>query len=218
MKPDPELLAFSGAVLLLTLTPGADTFLVIRNAVGSGWCSGISTTLGICAGLFAHAILSAVGLAVLLLRSVWAFEVVRWGGVLYLVYLGIQSLLQGVALPEESEMDALGLGKMGDQPESRSARRSFIEGLLTNLLNPKVVVFYLAFLPQFIRPQDNAMERAMLLASIHVSFSFIWLVTVTLFLQRVRAVLARVWVRRGLQYITGVVLLVFGLRLALEKV
>jgi RhtB (resistance to homoserine/threonine) family protein len=217
MKPDPELLVFSGAVLLLTLTPGADTFLIIRNAAASGWRSGISTTLGICAGLFAHATLSAVGLAVLLVRSAWAFEVVRWGGVFYLVYLGIQSLRQGIVLSAENEVDGLDDGKSGHQPEYWSRWRSFMEGLLTNLLNPKVVVFYLAFLPQFIRPDDNAIARAMLLASIHVLFSFLWLGSVTLFLQRVRSLLAQLWVCRGLQITTGGVLLTFGLRLALVK-
>jgi threonine/homoserine/homoserine lactone efflux protein len=213
---DPELLAFSGAVLLLTLTPGADTLLVMRNAIVRSWHSGIATTLGICLGLLVHAALSAVGLAVLL-RSSWAFEIVRWGGVVYLVYLGIQAFQQSASYNLTSQITAERI-EQGKQPEGLIlVRRSLVEGLLTNLLNPKVVVFYIAFLPQFIRPQDSPLGRALLLASIHIVFSFVWLAVVTFFLQRMRALLARLWVRRSLQYTTGGMLLLFGLRLAFEK-
>ena len=91
---DQQIIAFAGIAALLTITPGQDTMLVIRNLMAHGQRAGLLTTLGICCGLFVHATLSAVGLSLILVRSATAFEVVKILGAAYLIWLGIQSLWQ----------------------------------------------------------------------------------------------------------------------------
>lgn len=91
---DSQIITFTGIAALLTLTPGADTMLVVRNVLSRGKEAGILSTIGICSGLFVHATLSALGLSIILVESATAFEVVKWAGAGYLIYLGIQSLLK----------------------------------------------------------------------------------------------------------------------------
>src|SRR5260221_2187357 len=101
--------------------------------------------------------------------------------------------------------------------QPRQARRSYLDGLLTNLLSPKVAIFYLTFLPQFISPGDLVLAKSLLLASIHLAMGLVWLSAVCLFVGRMRSLFTRADVRRGLEAVTGVILIGFGLRLALEQ-
>jgi RhtB (resistance to homoserine/threonine) family protein len=204
---DARVLAFAGIAAILTLTPGADTMLVVRSAIVRGRRAGLLTVLGICSGLFVHATLSALGLSVVLVQSARAFEVVKLAGALYLVYLGLQALRNAArgALVEERPADTTG------------ARRAFVEGFLTNVLNPKVAIFYLAFLPQFIGPGDPVLAKSILLASIHFVQGLVWLSLVTLFVARMRSVLAQPRVQRVLESVTGLVFIGFGVKLAVSR-
>ncbi|GEJ58618.1 LysE family translocator [Anaeromyxobacter diazotrophicus] len=204
---DARVLAFAGIAALLTLTPGADTMLVVRSALVRGRRAGLLTVLGVGSGLFVHATLSAVGLSALLVRSARAFELVKLAGALYLVFLGVQAL-RAAARPGPAR---------APEPAAAGERRAFLEGLLTNVLNPKVAVFYLAFLPQFIGPGDPVLRRSILLASIHFAEGLVWLSLVTLFVARLRPVLARPGVQRGLEGVTGAVFIAFGVRLATSR-
>ena len=211
---DSSMLTFTGIALLLTITPGADTMLVMRSVVARGQRAGLLTTIGICCGLFVHASLSAVGLSVILVRSAAAFELVKLVGAAYLIFLGIQSLWRVMHHQSRGADDApLERG----HGTARTKRRPFLEGLLTNVLNPKVAVFYLAFLPQFIRPGDPVLLKSVFLASIHFLLGLLWLSLVTLVLGRLRAVLTRPHIQQRLEAITGVILIAFGVRLALER-
>jgi RhtB (resistance to homoserine/threonine) family protein len=208
------MLTFTGIALLLTITPGADTMLVMRSVVARGQRAGLLTTIGICCGLFVHASLSAVGLSVILVRSAAAFEFVKLVGAAYLIFLGVQSLWRVMHHQSRVADDApLERG----HGTARTKRRPFLEGLLTNVLNPKVAVFYLAFLPQFIRPGDPVLLKSVFLASIHFLLGLLWLSLVTLVLGRLRAVLTRPHIQQRLEAITGVILIAFGVRLALER-
>jgi threonine/homoserine/homoserine lactone efflux protein len=118
----------------------------------------VVTTLGICLGLFVHATLSALGVSVILLHSATAFHLVKFAGACYLVWLGVQSLrgaVQGVSHAVDTEH--------GGITTMVSLQRCFLEGFLSNVLNPKVAVFYLAFLPQFIGPTDAVLQKSLLL-------------------------------------------------------
>lgn len=201
------LLPFSAAAALLTLSPGPDTMLVLRNVLRGGGADGVRTTLGICSGLLVHATLSAVGLAVILVRSAAAFEVVKLLGAGYLVWLGLQSL-HAVA-----RLDAAAAQRGWSAPAGE--RRPFREGLLTNLLNPKVAVFYLAFLPQFVRAGDPVLGKSLLLASIHNAMGLAWLSLLSVGVGRVRHIVTSGRVRRALDGVCGTVLVVLGVRLAL---
>lgn len=204
---DARVVAFAGIAALLTLTPGADTMLVIRSALVRGRRAGLLTVLGIGTGLFVHATLSAVGLSVILVRSARAFEAVKLAGALYLVWLGVQALRSAArGAPAAAE----GAAEVG-------ARRAFAEGLLTNVLNPKVAVFYLAFLPQFIGPGDPVLAKSILLAGIHFVEGLVWLSLVTVFVARLRPVLQRPRVQRSLEAASGLAFVGFGVKLALSR-
>jgi threonine/homoserine/homoserine lactone efflux protein len=223
MSIDPMIIAFTGVALLLTLTPGADTLLVVRSVISRGQRAGFMAMLGISTGLFGHATLSALGLSVILVRSAAAFEIVKLAGAGYLVYLGGRSIWS--ALRRKPGHSGLGPDMESNQPPyglqpslaTAGARKSYFEGLTTNLLNPKVAIFYLAFLPQFIHPGEAVLAKSLLLAGIHFILGIIWLSLVTLFLGKMRRWITHPRTQRVLESVTGVILIGFGLRLAVER-
>ncbi len=211
---DTQILTFAGLAALLTVSPGADTLLVIRSVISRGPSAGLLTTAGICSGLFVHASLSAAGLSLILLKSALAFEILKTAGAGYLLYLGFQSIRQAI---KNGQLET-GLGTTNTtQTVRKSARRAFLEGLLNNVLNPKPAVFYLALLPQFIGPADPVFAKSILLAGIHFAMSIIWLSVIALFLGSMRSFLANPRVQRWLEASSGVVLIGLGITLAMEK-
>ena len=210
---DSQLWAFVGVATLLAVTPGADTLLVVRNVLGRGRAAGLATTAGIAAGCFVHAGLSAVGVSLILVRSAEAFHALKWGGAAYLVILGVQSIRRwwraDAGLPPRP---GAATGRTG-APELRS----LLEGLLTNVLNPKVGLFYLAFLPQFIRPGDPVLGRSLFLGGLHVGIGVVWLSLLSCSLVRIRPLVeSHLW-RARLEGASGALLIALGLRLAAER-
>ena len=156
--------------------------------------------------------LSGAGLSLILVQSAVAFEAVKLIGAGYLVYLGVKSVW-GMFHTHESP-DRLTSPAI---PADRGAWSVYAQGLWTNVLNPKVAVFYLAFLPQFMNPGDAVLAKSVLLACIHATMGVLWLSTVTLAVATLRAWLARPRVRAALEAVSGFVLIGFGVRLALER-
>ena len=209
---DSQVISFTLAAAVLTLVPGQDTMLVVRNVLRGGRGDGVITTFGICTGLFIHATLSALGVSIVLMRSATAFQVVKAAGACYLAWLGIRSLVEAVRgghYPVKPEHEL--------STDVASPQRCFAEGFLSNVLNPKTAVFYLAFLPQFIRPTDPVLQKSLLLASIHYVEGIVWLVVVSVAVDRMRKLLMAPMVRRWLDGICGAVFVGFGLRLALQR-
>jgi RhtB (resistance to homoserine/threonine) family protein len=209
---DSQVMAFTVVAAVLTVSPGADTMLVVRNVLRGGRRDGIVTTFGICSGLFVHATLSALGVSMLLTHSATAFYLVKIAGACYLVWLGVQSLSSAVRGSEHP-------GTPADHatPGGITRRRCFLEGFLTNVLNPKVAVFYLALLPQFIGSTDPVFAKSLLLAAIHYVEGILWLVALSVLLDRARRFILKSVVRRWLDGICGAVLVALGARLALER-
>ena len=207
------MLLFLGLAAILTITPGADTALVTKNVLSRGRVGAFFTTLGICAGCLTHATLSALGLSAILRTSETLFNIVKFAGALYLIYIGGMNLwLAWRGGPRPAAPETAKRGRAGS-----ARQRSFLEGYITNLLNPKVSIFYLTFLPQFISPGQAVFRTSMILASIHVLMGLIWLTLYAALLDRMSAVLLRSAVRRKLEAITGAMLIAFGLRLAIQK-
>lgn len=209
---DPQLGAFLIVAALLAVTPGADTLLVVRNVLGRGPGAGLATTAGIAVGCLVHVALSVVGVSLLLVRSAGAFQVLKWGGAAYLIVLGSQS----VRTWWRADAGTPSVAAPAGAPRARWLR-SFLEGLLTNVLNPKVGLFYLALLPQFIRPGDPVLARSLLLGTLHIGIGVVWLSLLSSSLVRVRPLVeSRLW-RARLEGASGAVLIALGVRLAAER-
>lgn len=201
--------AYLVAITLLTVTPGVDTLLVMRNTGRGGLKDGCVTSVGICSGLFIHASLSALGISILLVETAWAFSALKWAGACYLVWLGIGSLRQAI--------------KRGDEPsavEPPVARRpvsrwlSFREGLLSNVLNPKTALFYMALLPQFVDPSGNAFQQSLILAGVHFLLAMFWQCGLAWVVVRFRGLGANVRLKRALNALTGGFFVAMGAKLA----
>jgi RhtB (resistance to homoserine/threonine) family protein len=197
------------AISLLTITPGVDTVLIIRNTTRGGWRDGMLSSLGICSGLFVHALVSAVGISVILLQSAWAFRALKLAGAAYLVWLGFVSLRSALRGRSSNRIDADRTRLGGFDP-----RRSLREGLLSNVLNPKAIVFYMAFLPQFIDPARSAVGQSLFLASLHFLIAMVWQCLLASAVDLARRWVQNRRVRRTLDGVTGAVLVFFGVKLA----
>ncbi|SDK87246.1 resistance to homoserine/threonine (RhtB) family protein [Maridesulfovibrio ferrireducens] len=202
-------LAFIPIAALLTVTPGSDTMLVVNNTLTRSTSDGLCTVAGINAGLIVHAMASAFGLSMILMNSATAFEFVKLAGALYIIYLGVQSLRRSRSSEEEQSTIV--------HSQKRSISASIREGFLTNVLNPKVAVFYLALLPQFISPADNLIEKSFQLMIIHLCMGILWFSFITLALGKMRPFISGNKFKKRLEAISGVVFIALGLKMALSK-
>lgn len=199
-----ELAGFLAVAAVVICTPGQDTALAIRNALLGGRRSGIATALGVSAGQAVWTCAAAVGIVALLRASQPAFNALRLAGAAYLVFLRVQAL--AASLRRRAATAAARRG------EDSSARTAFRQGLLSNLANPKMAVFFTSLLPQF-------GERFSTLLALGLGFSlltFLWLSAYGIAVARARRLLERERVRRALDAVSGAVLVALGLRLATE--
>ncbi len=221
LVPVPQLLAFLVVAGLLTITPGADMALVMRHALGSGRRRAFFASLGIGLGCLIWGTASALGVAVVLARSALAFTVLKYAGGAYLLYLGARALAAAIR-PEATTKRSKYTTKEYSSRSSilrgyRPEWVAFGQGLFTNLLNPKVAVFYLTFLPQFVAPDRPVLPQSVFLATAHVLMGLVWLTVYARFLDRMAAVLLTDRVKRRIEAVTGAVLMALGIRLALAK-
>lgn len=200
--------------LLLNIAPGPDSVLVMTRSASQGWRAGSAATLGIGAGICVHVLAAALGLSALLAASSWGFTLVKWVGAAYLVYMGLQMLL--ARQRGEAVADLSGSAPAAAAP---SYRQIFAQGFLTNVLNPKVALFFLAFVPQFIAPDAPHKALAFIvLGSIFNLNGMLWCQALALFTAlasrrlRLGGALAQ-WLNRAI----GALFVSFGLKLALAE-
>ena len=210
LPPTPQLLAFLIVAGLLTITPGADMALVMRHALAGGTRPAFFASLGICLGTLIWGALSALGVAVLFARSAFAFAVLKYVGGAYLVCLGGRALREAIRGQSTAETAVT-------KTTARAGAHAFAQGLATNLTNPKVAVFYVTFLPQFVAPDRNVLTQSVFLAFTHVLMGLIWLPLYARFIDRMAAVLLTDRVKRRIEAVTGAVLMALGIRLALAR-
>ena len=200
------------AITLLTVTPGVDTMLVIRNTARGGWRDGATSSVGICSGLFLHATISAVGISMILLQAAWAYSALKLAGAGYLVWLGWSNWRR--VIRKETFVIANGDQRHGSVFQ---ARRSLREGFLSNVLNPKTAVFYMAFLPQFINPAHSALLQSLALAGLHFVIAMIWQCLLALMVRQAKCWLQRPPVSQVFDGVTGTVMVGLGVRVAIES-
>jgi len=204
-----SLVAYSLAAGLLTVTPGLDTALVLRTAAVEGAKNAALAGLGVVTGCLVWGSAVALGLGALLAASQLAFTVLKWAGALYLLWLGAQM----IARPRSRfEVDGRA-GQIGQAQGGSWLRR----GLLTNLLNPKVGVFYVSFLPQFLPTHVAAAPYILLLAALHAAMGLAWFAALILATRPIARLLKRPRTVRMLDRATGLVFVGFGVKLAMSR-
>lgn len=206
---DTQLLAFVGISALLAVTPGPDMAVVTKNALAHGRRGVVLTTTGIALALSIWVTATAVGLSAVLRASGELLFVLKIAGAAYLAYLGVRTLLESRRRP----MDLL-----ADTPPPAPAHAIFRQGFLSAISNPKLGVFFVTFLPQFVIPGEALLPRLLELGLIFAVIGWTWLNVYGLFISRMRDFITAPRVRQWMQRVTGVVLLGFGARLALERV
>jgi threonine/homoserine/homoserine lactone efflux protein len=205
---DTQLLAFAGISVLLAITPGPDMAVVTKNALAHGRRGVILTTTGIALALAIWITATAVGLSALLRASGEAFLVIKFVGAAYLAYLGLRTLLDS-----RGRSDDL----LASAPAPAPAHAIFRQGFLSAMSNPKLGVFFVTFLPQFVVPGQPLLARLLALGVIFAVIGWTWLNVYGLFVTRIRSFVTAPRVRQWMERVTGVVLLGFGARLAIER-
>jgi len=202
-----QLLAFIGIAIVVVVVPGPDMALVARNVIRHGRSAGYATSVGICAGTLGWALAAGLGVATLLATSAIAFTALKLAGAVYLIYLGITTF---------RDRDAHAAASTNGRSVLPS-RRAFLQGLVSALLNPKLGVFFLTLLPQFISPGDPVTMRVLQLALLFDLIGITWLLTYSTLLGAIGDALARPGPRRVMRWLTGTILVGLGARVALER-
>ncbi|WP_338925335.1 LysE family translocator [Mycetohabitans endofungorum] len=199
---------FVVVVLGLLLIPGPAVLLVLTRTVQGGRTIGVFTGLGVAAGDLLHTLCAAVGLSALLMTSALAFNIVKLAGAAYLLYLGMQALL---------EKPTLGYALM-PKPAAVSPRKAFVQAMLIEVLNPEVALFFLAFLPQFAQPERGAtFWQFVVLGLIFVAIGMLYLTAVIFSIRSLGRIMSRLhWLRRWEKKIIGIIFVLLGLKLAMQ--
>jgi len=205
MDATHSLLAFTVAATVLTITPGVDSAMVLRSAATGGARQAIRAGIGIGLGCLIWGAAAALGLGAVLAASELAFTILKLAGAAYLIWLGAKLIL--------TPRDSLAVDGAADADMRHALKR----GLLTNLLNPKIGIFYITFLPQFVPAGFNVVTFSFLLACIHVLLSILWFAMLIAAAVPFGRFLSRGPVMRALDRITGGIFVAFGLRLALAR-
>jgi threonine/homoserine/homoserine lactone efflux protein len=205
---DTTLLAFVGVSVLLSVTPGPDMAVVTKNALAHGRRGVILTTTGIALALAVWVTATAVGLSAVVRASSDLLIVLKLIGAAYLAYLGIRTLIDSRRRPDDL---------LAGSPPAAAAHVIFRQGFLSALSNPKLGVFFVTFLPQFVTPGQALLPRLLLLGLIFALIGWTWMNVYGMFVTRIRDVVTAPRVRQWMERVTGVVLLGFGARLAAER-
>jgi len=205
-------LAFLGVSLVVIVTPGPDTAVTIRNTLIGGRSGGVSTALGIAGGQTIWAFATSIGIVTLLVASEPLFLAVKYAGAAYLAYLGVQALRDAIRPAAFSEGDV-----RPSRKESRLALfAAFRQGLISDLGNPKMAVFFASLVPQFIPVGEETFWALMRLGAVFAMMTFAWLALYAAVIARAGDILRRQSIRRSIEAVTGTLLIGLGLRIATE--
>ncbi len=206
-----NIITFIAVATLLVISPGPNGFLIAKTVPMSGQKAGFANVGGFVAAFYVHGTLSIFGISILLVQSAVAFTLFKMLGAAYLIWIGIKAIRSAI-----NQKAITNIGLPQETQKKISIRSAFLEGFVTNALNPKVSMFYLAAFPQFITLESNAFS-AYALVSAHSLVNLIWFSIMVLALSRVKSAANSAKFRKWLNSITGVVFIGFGAKLALMK-
>ncbi|MFD3450230.1 LysE family translocator [Microbacteriaceae bacterium 4G12] len=194
--------------LLLILSPGIDTALVTKNTVTFSTKGGLFTALGIASGILVHTIATGLGLSLLLMQSAKLFVIIKFIGAVYLIFLGISSF-------KNSNQVHVRVAKSMEASSYEVSSHLYRQGILTNVLNPKVALFFLTFLPQFTNKGQSFFPQVLLLGLIYSGLTLGWFICYISVMNLFKTWILKEAVQRIMERITGVVLIGLGLKLAM---
>ncbi len=204
-----QILSFMAVATLLVISPGPNGILIAKTVPVSGKSAGFANIGGFIAAFYVHGSLSILGISILLVQSSQAFFVFKMLGAVYLCWIGLKSLFDAWK-NEQTPLDS------NSKPKSSSLRGAFFEGFLTNMLNPKVSMFYLAAFPQFV-PIGGGASSAYTLVFIHAAINLIWFSAFVIMLSRIKKLAVSSVFARCLKSVTGTVFIAFGVKMAFLK-
>ena len=205
-----DILTFTIVASLLVMSPGPNGALIAKTVPTSGRSAGFANVAGFVTAFYLHGALSILGISILLVQSATAFSVVKYLGAAYLCWIGIKALYTAFKDGKNGEL-------ISPAKTPRTWRKAFVEGLLTNALNPKVSMFYLAAFPQFITVGETTAASSFMLVFIHSLINGVWFGAMVLLFSRLTKVARNGSFQRWLKGVTGVVFVGFGLKLASFK-
>ncbi|CAJ1316103.1 LysE family translocator [Paenibacillus nuruki] len=189
--------------ILLNITPGSDTIYILSRSIFQGKKAGIMSVYGIVSGSLVHTLLAGLGLSLILMQSALAFNIVKWIGAAYLIWLGVRSIM--ARHEDNPSMQAV---------ESQSNRKVYLQGMMTNVLNPKVALFYLAFIPQFVSPEQTYGAVPFILLGLTFSTTgILWCMLLVLFSSKMAQRLQSSRISTYMNKITGSIFILLGLNL-----
>jgi len=211
------LLPYVGLIVLLTITPGPDMVLVLRNGLRAGTSAAWMTGVGCCSGIAIHAVAATVGLSAILAASAEAFTVLKLAGAAYLIWLGVSSIVSTIGRPSEDDEALAALARSQPEPARIDTRTAFRQGLISNLLNPKIAILFLTLLPQFIATGEPRVATTAFLAATFIAVGLVWMRLFSLALGPISRALRREAIGEWIERVTGAVLIAIGVGVALER-
>lgn len=210
---------YLGLIALITLTPGPDMLVVLRNGLRGGSAAAWATGAGCCTGIATHAVLATAGLSAILAASSEAYTTVKLVGAAYLVWLGISAVASTIGKRRDSAQSLAELARAGRNADDfqLDRRTAFRQGLLSNLLNPKIAILFLTLLPQFVADGEPRVQTTAILAATFVVIGFIFMRLFSLAIGTIARLLERGMVGMWIERVTGALLAAIGVGVALEE-
>ena len=205
-----HLLVYVGVVVAIALLPGPDTAVVTKNALIHGREAALGSAIGVNVGLSVWTLATALGVAAILRSSATVYDALKLIGALYLVYIGARTLW-------ESRRPRSGMGDETATARSLDGRGGFLQGVISNLANPKVGIFFTSLLPQFVSPHGSALLQMLLLGATFIAFNVVWMCSYALAAVKLSHILSRRRVKAVIDRVSGLALVGVGIRLAIER-
>ena len=212
-----ELLYFMGTVLLLVMSPGPNTVLVMQSAGVNGKKFGFYNVAGIVTALYFHAILAALGLSIIVAQSAKLYMLIKYIGAGYIIYLGVTNLYSAYKQRNEYNISTLPNTEISYNKSTKNHLNSYTKGFITNIFNPSVSLFYLSIIPQFVHNHNNLFLGSLFIAFIHSLLSALWYSSLVFCVNRFQSYLESNSIKQRIKAVSGLFLVALGFKMTVES-